>query len=131
MRILLLTVYIKVYEGVKDGFHQLVVQRLQVVVPQLQPLQRVQVVKSIVLNGCDAGGGRFLGLLSFRMASYSLVVLKPEILYVLPVTLGEKVKIRLIVTIESLSHQDDDAVLLRSCRKDDNFGTFVMERGLC
>ena len=90
MRILPLTVYIKVYEGVKDRFHQLVVQRLQVVVPQLQPLQRVQVVKSIVLNGCDAGGGRFLGLLSFRMASHSLVVLKPEILYVLPVTLGEK-----------------------------------------
>ena len=55
MRILLLTVYIKVYEGVEDGFHQLVVQRLQVVVPQLQPLQRVQVVKSIVLNCCDAG----------------------------------------------------------------------------
>ena len=51
------TVYIKVYQGVEDGLHQLVVQRLQVVVPQLQPLQRVQVVKGVVLNGCNAGKG--------------------------------------------------------------------------
>ena len=54
------TVYIKVYEGVEDWLHELIVQGLQVVVPQLQPLQRVQVVKGIVLNGCDADG-IFLG----------------------------------------------------------------------
>ena len=47
------TVYIKVYEGVEDWLHELIVQGLQVVVPQLQPLQRVQVVKGVVLNGCD------------------------------------------------------------------------------
>ena len=45
-----LTVYVKVYQGVEDGLHQFVVQRLQIVVPQLEPLQRVQVVKGIVLN---------------------------------------------------------------------------------
>ena len=49
-----LTMDIEVYQGVEDGLHQLVVQRLQVVVPQLQPLQRVQVVKGVVLNGCNA-----------------------------------------------------------------------------
>ena len=100
------TVYIKVYEGVQDWLHELIVQGLQVVVPQLQPLQRVQVVKGIVLNGCDADGIFFrilrqtiirLGTISLHLASithfssfsinYSLVVLKPEILYVLPVTL--------------------------------------------
>ena len=48
------TVYIKVYEGVEDWLHQLIVQGLQVVVPQLQPLQRVQVVKGVVLNSCNA-----------------------------------------------------------------------------
>ena len=50
------TVYVKVYQGVEDGLHQLVVQRLQIVVPQLEPLQRVQVVKGVVLNGCNADG---------------------------------------------------------------------------
>ena len=52
------TVYVKVYQGVEDGLHQFVVQRLQIVVPQLQPLQRVQVVKGVVLNGCNADGGK-------------------------------------------------------------------------
>ena len=50
------TVYVKVYQGVEDGLHQFVVQRLQIVVPQLEPLQRVQVVKGVVLNGCNADG---------------------------------------------------------------------------
>ena len=55
------TVYVKVYQGVEDGLHQLVVQRLQVVVPQLQPLQRVQVIKGVVLNRGNADGGKGFG----------------------------------------------------------------------
>ena len=83
--------YVKVYQGVEDGLHQLVVQRLQVVVPQLQPLQRVQVVKGVVLNRGNADGGKGFGHnFCSLLAPNSLVVLKPEILYVLPVTLGEK-----------------------------------------
>ena len=55
------TVYVKVYQGVEDGLHQFVVQRLQIVVPQLEPLQRVQVVKGVVLNGCNADGEKCHG----------------------------------------------------------------------
>ena len=81
MRILLLTVYIKVYEGVQDWLHELIVQGLQVVVPQLQPLQRVQVVKGVVLNSCDADEiflrfchRLFLGLAQFLFIWHQLLI---------------------------------------------------------
>ena len=40
-----LTVYINMFESIEDRLHELVVQGRQLVVVQLEPLQRVQVVK--------------------------------------------------------------------------------------
>ena len=54
-------------------------QGLQVVVPQFEPLQRVQVVKGVVVDSGDAGEGDRLVLLL-----HLLVVLQPQVLDVLP-----------------------------------------------
>ena len=48
--------YIDMLEGVQDGLHELVVQGDQLVVVQLQPLQRVKVVKRARRDQVDAEG---------------------------------------------------------------------------